>query len=133
VIPAAQNSDQVPEMLGALLEERFKLKTHQDTKEEQVYRLALASSGPKLQEAEKEIGISGRSTKTAEHGSAQNTLASLAEYLSERLDRPVVDKTGLSGVYRIHVEWMPDTAAATGRKNGRAVVGRGQRRKISDR
>ena len=26
----------------------------------------------------------------------------------------MVDQTGLTGVYSIHLEWMPDTAAATG-------------------
>lgn len=114
VIPAGGNNDQIPEMLGALLQERFKLKTHQNTKEQQVYRLVLANRGPNLQKAERETGISGRSTKTVEQVSARTTLVSLAEYLSERLDRPVVDQTGLSGVYSIHLEWMPDTAAATG-------------------
>jgi uncharacterized protein (TIGR03435 family) len=114
VIPAAQSNDQIPQMLGALLQERFKLKTHQDTREEQVYRLVLANSGPNLEKAEKETGISGRSTKTVEQVSARITLASFAEYLSERLDRPVVDQTGLAGVYSIHLKWMPDTAPAAG-------------------
>jgi uncharacterized protein (TIGR03435 family) len=65
VIPAAQDNDQIPEMLGALLQERFKLKVHEGTKDEQVYRLVLANGGPKIQKAEKETGISGRSTRTA--------------------------------------------------------------------
>ena len=26
----------------------------------------------------------------------------------------MVDQTGLTGVYSIHLEWMPDSAAATG-------------------
>ena len=114
VIPAAQGNDQIPEMLGALLQERFKLKVHHGTKEEQVYRLVLANGGPKIQKAEKETGISGRSTRTAEQVNAQTTLAHFAEYLSERLDRPVVDQTGLMGLYSIQVEWTPDSAPATG-------------------
>jgi uncharacterized protein (TIGR03435 family) len=75
VIPADQRNDQIPEMLGALLQERLKLKTHRDKKEEQVYRLVLANNGPHLQKAEKETGISGRSTKTLEQVSARTTLA----------------------------------------------------------
>jgi len=114
VIPATQNNDQIPEMVAALLQERFKLKRHQDTKEQQVYRLVFVNRGPNLQKAEKETGISGRSTKTVEQVNAQTTLPRFAEYLSERLDRPVVDQTGLTGVYSIHLEWMPDSAAATG-------------------
>lgn len=114
IIPAAQSNDQIPEMLRALLQDRFKLKTHPDTKEEQVYQLVLASGAPRLQTAEKETGISGRSTKSVVQVSAGTTLANFAQYLSERLDRLVVDQTGLTGAYGIHVEWMPDTAAATG-------------------
>lgn len=114
VIPAAQSNDQIPEMLAALLHDRFKLKTHEDTKEEQIYRMVLANNGTKLQKAEEETGISGRSNNTADQVDAQTTLAHFAEYLSERLERPVSDQTGLTGAYRIHLEWMPDTAPATG-------------------
>lgn len=114
VIPAAQSNDQIPEMLGALLQERFKLKMHEETKEEQVYRLVLANGGPKFQKAGEETGISGRSTRTAEQVNAQTTLGDFAEYLSERLDRPVVDRTGLTGLFSIRVEWTPDTASAAG-------------------
>jgi len=114
LIPAARNNDQIPEMLAALLQERFKLKTHEDRKEEQVYRLVLSNNGPKLQKAEKETGISGRSDKTADQVNAQTTLAQFAEYLSGRLDWPVVDQTGLMGVYSIRMEWTSDTAPATG-------------------
>lgn len=114
VIPAAQTSEQIPEMLSALLQERFKLKTHDDTKEMQVYRLLAAQGGPGLKKAEKESGISGRSTKTAEQLNARITFGGLAEYLSERLDRPVIDQTGLTGPYEIQLQWAPDTTLAAG-------------------
>src|SRR5258708_29836873 len=38
------------------------------------------------------------------------TLASLARYLSGRLDAPVQDLTGLKGTYDIDVSWVPDRA-----------------------
>jgi uncharacterized protein (TIGR03435 family) len=114
VIPAAQTNDQVPEMLGALLQERFNLKTHDETRDTQVYRLLVANGGPKLERVEQESGISGKSTKTTEQLSARTTLASFAEYLSDRLDRPVVDQTGLTERYNIQLAWTPDTAVAAG-------------------
>jgi uncharacterized protein (TIGR03435 family) len=114
VIPAARSNDQISQMLEALLRERFNLKTHEETKEEKVYRLFVVNSGANLEKAERESGISGRSTKTVERVNARTTLASFAEYLSERLDRPVLDQTALTGVYSIRLEWMPDTAAAAG-------------------
>jgi uncharacterized protein (TIGR03435 family) len=114
VIPADQTNDQIPEMLEALLQERFKLKTHDETKEMQVYRLVVAKGGAKLEKADQADGISGRSTKTTERVTARVTPATFAEYLSQRLDRPVVDQTGLAGVYKIQLEWSPDTADAAG-------------------
>ena len=114
VMPADQTNDQIPEMLEALLQERFKLKTHDETKEMQVYRLVPVKGGAKLEKADQANGISGRSTNTSERVTAQVTLASFAEYLSQKLDRPVVDQTGLAGAYKIQLEWSPDTADATG-------------------
>lgn len=112
-IPADQANNQIPEMLKALLQERFSLKTHDEMKETQVYRLLVAKVGPKLEKVEKETGISGKSTKTTEQIHAQTTLTSFAEYLSDRLNRPVIDETSLTGRYSIQLAWTPDTAVAT--------------------
>jgi uncharacterized protein (TIGR03435 family) len=43
-------------MLQALLEERFKLKLHQETRDSPVYRLVVAKGGPKLATAKDEQG-----------------------------------------------------------------------------
>jgi uncharacterized protein (TIGR03435 family) len=53
VIPAAQTNDQIPEMLAALLKERFNLKTHDEIRETQVCRLFVAKGGAKLETVEK--------------------------------------------------------------------------------
>jgi uncharacterized protein (TIGR03435 family) len=50
-MPAGANKDQVPEMLQALLAERFKLEFHKETKEHAAYVLTVAKSGLKMQEA----------------------------------------------------------------------------------
>jgi uncharacterized protein (TIGR03435 family) len=39
-------------------------------------------------------------------------IASLANALSERLSRTIVDKTGLRGKYDIALQWAPDEAQA---------------------
>ncbi len=44
--------DQVPEMLQALLEDRFKLRAHFENKEQPVYALIVARDGPKIVQAE---------------------------------------------------------------------------------
>jgi len=50
-MPEGSNQDQVPEMLQALLADRFKLAVHRDSKEHSVYALAVAKGGLKLKES----------------------------------------------------------------------------------
>ncbi|MGP8246780.1 MAG: TIGR03435 family protein [Bryobacteraceae bacterium] len=50
-MPAGSNKDQVPEMLQALLADRFKLAVHRDSKEHAVYDLVVAKGGVKLRES----------------------------------------------------------------------------------
>jgi uncharacterized protein (TIGR03435 family) len=47
-IPAGATAEQVPEMVGALLADRFQMKMHRDSKEFAVYGLMVGKGGPKL-------------------------------------------------------------------------------------
>ncbi len=51
-LPAGATKDQVPEMLQALLVERFGLKFHRDTKEQAMYALVVGKGGSKLKDAD---------------------------------------------------------------------------------
>lgn len=53
-IPEGATKDQVPEMLQALLAERFGMVAHRENKEHAVYALVVAKGGPKLKEASPE-------------------------------------------------------------------------------
>jgi uncharacterized protein (TIGR03435 family) len=50
-MPSGTTRDQVPEMLQALLADRFKLTFHRESKEQSVYALTVMKSGLKLQES----------------------------------------------------------------------------------
>ena len=50
-MPEGATKDQVPEMLQALLAERFKLTIHHDTKERSVYALVVGKGGSKMKES----------------------------------------------------------------------------------
>src|SRR4051794_22053459 len=50
-LPAGADRDQVPAMLQSLLEDRFKIKSHRDSKEFPVYALTVAKTGLKLKES----------------------------------------------------------------------------------
>jgi len=50
-MPAGASKDQIPEMLQALLAERFQLAIHRETKELPVFALVIGRNGTKLKEA----------------------------------------------------------------------------------
>ena len=49
-LPEGASQEQVPEMLQKLLQERFGLKLHRETKELPIYALVVGKNGPKLEE-----------------------------------------------------------------------------------
>jgi uncharacterized protein (TIGR03435 family) len=114
-------------MLRTLLEERFKLKVRVDSQPRPVYELKLAAAGagpgPQLKKSErdfraewKKIIAGGRAEKplgVATYpgrmmGSAV-AMSSLATLLSPFVDRPVIDRTGLAGIYDFEVEGVEIT------------------------
>ncbi|MFB3826619.1 MAG: TIGR03435 family protein [Bryobacteraceae bacterium] len=120
--PAGASEDDIPEMLQALLAERFKLKLHRDTKEHSIYALVAAKDGPKLKAAEVAVeGDPGKGTPprnvmmiqvdgAGAHLKAPSaTLATLAEMMSRFSERPVLDMTGIKGRYDFDLVFSPET------------------------
>jgi uncharacterized protein (TIGR03435 family) len=101
-------------MLQALLQDRFKLQAHLETRELPVYELVVAKGSPKLKEAAPEetaqamLRVRGR----GEIDSVSMPLHSLPSMLARELDRPVVDKTGLTGNYDFILKFSPAVGAA---------------------
>jgi uncharacterized protein (TIGR03435 family) len=92
-------------MIQSMLFERFHLKAHRETKSMQVYVLEVAKGGPKLKRSE-QPGLSTRST--AGHVTATGaTMLDLCTYLSRRIALPVVDQTGLEGLFDFDIDWVP--------------------------
>jgi uncharacterized protein (TIGR03435 family) len=91
---AAPGMAQVRLMLQSLLAERLHLKLRRESKQLPVYDLVVAKGGPKLKEAS-ETPAPGMRQGSMRQGSMEQ----LAALLSLMLDRPVLDKTGLAGIY----------------------------------
>jgi len=110
-IPAGIAMDRIPQMLQALLADRFKLALHRDKKVLPIYRLVVAKDGPKLQPAESSGGLSMGINPGSAHVNGNVSMAWLADYLSVRLARPVLDQTALDGAYAVALDWVPDPTA----------------------
>jgi uncharacterized protein (TIGR03435 family) len=110
-LPEEAGEDQLPAMLQALLEERFKLAFHREPKTLSAYVLVPGKGGPKLSAADGEIGgVRTTIGATRRHLSGKVDMSYLAGLLSNLLDRPVVDMTELKGVYDVDLEWSVNDA-----------------------
>lgn len=99
---AAPTQSEVREMLQEMLASRFKMKFHWETRETPVYALVRGKNGIKFRESKPDAEKSGMGSvkgrvQTMTRTSA--TMADLARDLRVYVDRPVVDKTGLTGNY----------------------------------
>ncbi len=122
--------DQVPEMLQALLVERFQLELRRETKEQSVYALVVDSGGPKLKDADAGkvaempmgLGVNGKPRPLMGYSMSRSgieliapaaTFATVTEFLSRMMGRPVIDMTGLTGQYDLTLPFMPEVFRGT--------------------
>ncbi len=93
---------EMKQMVQALLADRFKLKLHREAREISVYALTAGKDGPKLTEGEARSlyrpkgDIVTPPGKLTAHGA---TMELFVQILTDNLDRPVIDKTNLTGNY----------------------------------
>jgi uncharacterized protein (TIGR03435 family) len=137
-LPEGASGKQIPEMLRALLEDRFQMKFHHESKDFPVYGLVVGKGGSKLEEFKAEapappdpqnkprggvsVAVSGAARGvTVNYGNGSYftvgdnkfegkklTASLLADVLARFEDRPVVDMTGLKGNYDFLLELSPE-------------------------
>ena len=131
-LPAGATSEQIPEMLQAMLADRFQLKFHRERKELPVYALILGKTPLKLKEvppSPDDVDDTGRGPATnvaasgseagvsvdLGHGSSYTfannkfegkkfTMDVLCASLERYMDRPVVNLTELKGKYDVTLD-----------------------------
>jgi uncharacterized protein (TIGR03435 family) len=167
-MPDGASPEQVPEMLQALLAERFKLVLHRDATEHSVYALIVGKGGSKLKDAVPDpdpaapppeppkgaITIGSGSDQVQISGSPQSgqgmvintaqggkmhltmgaegtmqlamekmTMAAFADSLSQFVDRPVIDMTGLKGNYQVALDLTMADLMTVARTSGLSMPG----------
>jgi uncharacterized protein (TIGR03435 family) len=112
-----------------LLEDRFRLKMHTEQREIPVYALVVAKGGPKIKLSDdksspEQFGlhgfVGGRGIRDFGNGrffgignSIDQLVSKLAISAAGDLDRPVVNMTGLTGLYDFQLQWTPGLGAAS--------------------
>jgi uncharacterized protein (TIGR03435 family) len=134
-LPEGSDAKQIPEMMQALLVDRFQMKMHRETREAPVYGLVIGKSGLNMKESPPNPAGNGdensaRSVNAAIGSGAGTTVTYgngayftvgnnrfegkklpmnvIADALSRFSDRPVVDMTGLKGNYDFSMEFSPE-------------------------
>jgi uncharacterized protein (TIGR03435 family) len=111
--PEGSSKEQIPMMLQAFLQERFGLRVHKESRQVPVYELGLRSATPRVTSAEiVEPGSASGSTTSGSIVLKRATMDQFASYLTKAAGRPVVNRTGLSGVFAVSLRWTPEMAPA---------------------
>jgi uncharacterized protein (TIGR03435 family) len=118
--PSNARSEKLRLMLQALLADRFQLKIRRETKDLPVYTVTVARNGPKLEKAKidekdcAEPGTPGVSCHTLMGGRGRGlhgdavSLSDVLAYVENWTDHPLVDKTGIQGLYNVQTSgWLP--------------------------
>lgn len=135
-LPEGGSRAQVPEMLQALLADRFHVKLHKDKKELPIFALVIAKDGLKMKELppdpdadpekDEPTGLANVGTIAAAGNGASITYARGASLADNRIevrklplwvvcrtlerysDRQIVDMTGLTGSYNFTIDVTPE-------------------------
>jgi uncharacterized protein (TIGR03435 family) len=119
-------TDEDPElmrMLQSLLADRFKLALHRETKVMHAFVLEVAKNGPKLEKAPP-----GESATNTSSGTTAKSIVvrctgmdGFARVLAREMDLPVVNHTGLEGIFSFRLQWAPEDARTSDAASGPSI------------
>jgi uncharacterized protein (TIGR03435 family) len=122
-LPGRPSSAQMRSIIQKLLADRFKLVFHHAQRELPVYRIVIAKGGSKLTPTTKEEQGNNTAAIGITPGAMTVVNATLSEFASlmqryVRMDRPIVDHTGIGGKYDFKLNWTPDFSQFDGNPPG---------------
>jgi uncharacterized protein (TIGR03435 family) len=116
-VPGHPSLKQMQSLTRKLLEERFGLKVHKETKELAVYAITLGKGGSQIAPSAGDPNGTPSENENSNGGvvTMRMTNMSMGEFapdLAYFLDRPAVDQTGLAGRYDLQLKWTVDESKA---------------------
>jgi uncharacterized protein (TIGR03435 family) len=122
VMPPHASEDDAYLMVQAMLADRFRLRFHREKRLFAVHVLVAVEGGPKLEEVPKPnkwtlAAKPGRSPDTVIL-EGQGPILPIVALLNQVTRRPVLDETGLSGFYKLKLEWKRDPGESGGMYEG---------------
>ena len=113
------DDDILNQMLQALLADRFQLTLHRETRILPAYVLEVDKHGPKMERADP--GDSDTNTSTSNTGRVRidvkrTGMDAFAQILARKMDLPVVNQTGLTGIFNFNLRWTLDSAPPSDRQ-----------------
>jgi uncharacterized protein (TIGR03435 family) len=104
---SAERNDRLRAMLRTLLTERFQLSMSRESKDVPAYSLSIAKGGFRLTKVEPggSKRTYGEPDKLVASGA---TVAEFAALLAAKLQQPVIDHTGIDGLYNFSVQYAPE-------------------------
>lgn len=106
--PEKISEEELPALLRSLLEDRFHLKVHWESRGATVYALLVDKGGLKMKASSRDEVPSvdtGRGASRMHINCVAEPVSVLTQNLANRLGRIVSDKTGLAGNYDFSIEW----------------------------
>jgi uncharacterized protein (TIGR03435 family) len=104
-------------MLQSLLADRFKLTLHRETKELSAYILTLDKGGPRFQASQDEgptVVLPIKDGVSQYKRASMFYLTRMLSYLPSLGGRPVLDRTGLDGIYDLSMKVLDPDAPPSG-------------------
>jgi uncharacterized protein (TIGR03435 family) len=102
--------DEGYQMLKSLLENRFSLKVHRETKEMPMYSLVVEKNGVKMKLSADQTGTTGgvRGVKYGRIAGEAVPVSTIAGILAGLAGRRVLNNTGLMGRYDVDLRYTPE-------------------------
>jgi uncharacterized protein (TIGR03435 family) len=110
-LPPNTSKDQIPQMLQALLADRLKLAVHHESRPVETNLLQVARKGAKMRAVtEPDADLDLKLEVPMVHLSGHGSIGKLVEQLNHGLGGadPWIDRTGLSGVFEIKLDYAMD-------------------------